>query len=183
MFFIAFNKGGEFLWLAFAMMIAAIHEQVDAEMHGTLHGMNQAPGNTGGLLLPLHPDALLQNQIANGKAPDRYTAIQPERFDMYESLGLNRTTAPAIGEQRPATLVVMQGGVGLGKNQATAERRMCGSDQETVITTCQTLRNRAASIPAEAICKPPFAPAGLVKIAADGTAEVNEFGRLHFRYF
>jgi hypothetical protein len=77
----------------------------------------------------------------------------------------------------------MQCGIGLGKDQAATKWRMCGSDQETVITACQALRNRSTGISAQAICKPPFTSAGLLEIAADCTAEVNESGQLHVRYF
>lgn len=160
------------------MMAAVIHQQIDAKIYGTFHGMHQTPGDTGRMLVPFHPDALLHDEITDGKTPDRDAARQPERFKMYKSPWLNRTAAPTIGKQRPVALIVMQRGISLGEDKQALQRGMRRSDKQTVITACQTLGNRAASISAQAIRQPPFTSTGLLQIATGCATEVDSIRQL-----
>ena len=167
-----------FGWAAFVMMAAVIYQQIDAQIYGTFHAMHQTPGDTGRMLVPFHPDALLHDEVTDGKTPDREAAVQPERFKMDKSSWLNRTAAPAIGKQGPAALIVMQRGISFGEDEQAFQRGLRRSDKQTVITACQALGNRAASISAQAIRQPPFASAGLFQIATGCATEADSVRRL-----
>src|SRR6185437_40456 len=79
----------EFMWMAFAMVAAAIHQQIDAKMQGAFGGARQSPCDACCMTLLLHPDALLDDAIADGEIPDRNAAVQPERFQILQSLRFN----------------------------------------------------------------------------------------------
>src|ERR1700722_12046386 len=79
------------------------------------------------------PNAFFENCVANGKAPNRHSSVQPEAFDMHIAVGLDCSAAPAICSQRIIRRVVMNRFVHLGYKLHAAYRRLKRRYQQAMI--------------------------------------------------
>ncbi len=177
--FVAFNRRVEFMRYVIAMMAAVIHQEVDSEMYGTLHGMSQTPREAGRMLVGFHPDTLLHDQVTHNESPYRCAAIELKRFNMYQSFRLGRAAAPAIGEQRPGACAVMQRSICLDKYESPLQRRIRRRNEQAMVAPRETLGDRAAGISAKPVRQPPLAPAGLFQVAADCAAKMDKIRQFH----
>jgi len=160
-----------------AVMVAVVDHQTDTQREGAqrrIKAGQKAPSDVGRVRIGFEPDPRLDTHESDGKEPDRNAAVEMKRFDVDVTRRADRAAAPAIGEERPALLAVDELGIGLRPQKPAAQRRLDRRDQQTVIAPGQASGDRTRRIGAEAVGEPPFPPLGLLQIAADGAAKVDQ---------
>jgi len=138
----------------------------------------QAKGHPGGMLHRLHPDALLDEQVAAGEAPDRHASLELEVLEMDMARRTHGPIGPAVGVERPFSSAVFdQGGVGLGQHQPATEWGRERRHQEPVITAGQGAGDGARCVGAEPVGQPPFPALRLNQISTEVAAKGDQVGQ------
>ena len=158
--------------------IACVDQQAHLEREGPGRHRSagqQPPADVRGVLAVLHPHPVLHAQLTTGVTPDRDAPVEVEGLDVEIAGWRHRAAAPAVAEQRPLALAVAQRRVGLRHHQVAPERRVDRRHQQAVVAPRECSRDGACGIPAQAVGQPPLAALGLGQVAADLSAESDQF--------
>src|ERR1700688_2205989 len=120
-----------------------------------------------------HPNAFLENCVADGKPPNRHGSFQPEAFDMHIAVGLNGSAAPAIRSQRIIRTVITGGFVELGHKLHAAYRRLKRRYQQAMIATGKIATDGTGSESSDAVGDQPLALFRDIEHSADFAAELH----------
>src|ERR1700688_1630239 len=125
----------------------------------------------GGVLIMKHPNTFLEQRIANGKAPNGHSSVQPETFDIHITLGFNCSTGPAIGSECIIRSVITNRFVELGYKLHAANRRPESRYQQAMIATGKIATHGARSESSDAVSDQPLALFRDVEHSADFAAQ------------
>ncbi len=124
-----------------------------------------------------HPDALLDDRIADLPHPHRDRAVEAKRIEEHVAAGRDRSIRVFVGRQLEAAAAIGRDDIELGDHQRAIERRPQRRHEQSVVATCVRAGNCAAREAAQPVRDEPFATQGAVEIAQGVAAEGQAHGR------
>jgi hypothetical protein len=133
----------------------------------------QAIVNVGCVGAWLHPDALFEQGVGEGVAPDGRGAFEMKAFQVAQPFLFDRGIGPAVGEEGEVGAVVFAVFVELSQQEGAAERRLEGGDEEAVVAAREQTGDRAHREAANAVGHQPFTALGNGQVATNFASELD----------
>jgi len=125
------DLGGKARHPGLAVMVAPVGEDRHREKRVRAAARrHETPGEVSRVRPRLHPDPLLDADVADRGPPHRDGAVEVKTLDRKIALGRHGAACAAIGEKWDPPIADDQFGVGLGQHEASPKRRVDRRNQE-----------------------------------------------------